>query len=117
MKVMKGIFKISLIILALISLNFVALANKGSKKKVKAKVNLAINTGVSLRNSLMLNLKSQAAFKGAFLKSTGATTNNKAAVSFQRGNNIYILPYKTKIITSEAKRGYSGLKLVLRIPR
>jgi hypothetical protein len=35
-------------------------------------------------------------------------------VSYQKGNTIYIIPYKQKIIMPEVKPGYTGMKLIIR---
>jgi hypothetical protein len=56
-------------------------------------------------------------YKGSLL--TGTQKENgflttKSIVTYQKGSNIYILPYKQKVIIPEIKQGYTGMKLIIK---
>ena len=74
-------------------------------------------TPTNLRGSLFLNLKSGLKYTGSLLNSqqqsgTSFTYNN--LVTFQKGNTVYIIPYKQKIAVPESRPGYLGMKLIIR---
>jgi hypothetical protein len=94
----------------------VAMADKGAGKKNKAKVALNIITPSTIRNSISFNLKSGLTYKGSLLTSQqiiGRSIMNSEIVTYQKGNTIYIIPYKHKIVMPEIQQGYTGLKLVI----
>ena len=97
---------------------FVSFADRGAGKKSKNKVVLNINTNNnSLRNSISFNLKGGLKYKGSLLTNTKQQNNSlisKEIVTYQKGNSIYIIPYKQKIIVPEIKQGYTGLKLIIK---
>ena len=37
-----------------------------------------------------------------------------SVLTYQKGNMTYIIPYKQKIILSDIKQGYTGMKLIIR---
>lgn len=95
-----------------------AFADRGAVKKSKSKAGISLNikTPVSLRNSISFNLKSGLVYKGSTL---GSNTNmgirlNTGTVTYQKGNTVYILPYKHKIAVPEVRQGYAGMKLIIR---
>jgi hypothetical protein len=106
----------------LLSISPSALADRGAIKKSKSKagINLNIKTPVSLRNSISFNLKSGLVYKGSTLGSNTNTNSNMGirlntgTVTYQKGNTIYILPYKHKIAVPEVRQGYAGMKLIIR---
>jgi hypothetical protein len=97
-----------------------ALADRGASKKSKSKsgISLNIKTPVSLRNSISFNLKSGLTYKGSTLgtntKSSFGLRLTTGTVSYQKGNTVYILPYKHKIAVPELRQGYAGMKLIIR---
>ena len=97
---------------------FVSFADRGAGKKSKNKVVLNINTNNnSLRNFISFNLKGGLKYKGSLLTNTQQQNNSlisKEIVTYQKGNSIYIIPYKQKIIVPEIKQGYTGLKLIIK---
>jgi hypothetical protein len=114
--------KVQIILAAcvLLSIPPSALADRGAIKKSKAKIGISLNikTPVSLRNSISLNLKSGLVYKGSTL-GTNTNTNfgvriNTGTVSYQKGNTVYILPYKHRIAIPELRQGYAGMKLIIR---
>jgi hypothetical protein len=106
--------KILLAALVLISTTLPAWADRGVGKKGKTKVfSLNLYTPSSLRSSVSLNLKSGLIYKGSTL-GTNAGSSNRSIISYQKGNNVYVLPYKQKVAIPEVKQGYTGLKLIIR---
>ena len=109
--------KLTLLFAVLFSAALSALADRGISKKSKAKVTLNISTPTILRNSVSLNLKSGLRYTGSFLVNKGAINNSMISntlVTYQKGNTVYIIPYKQKIIMPEIKPGYTGMKLIIR---
>jgi len=109
--------KILLVAVVLFGAALSALADRGIGKKSKSKVTLNISTPTILRNSVSLNLKSGLRYTGSSLV-TQHTLNNSmisnTLVSYQKGNTVYIIPYKQKIVVPEVKPGYTGMKLIIR---
>ncbi|MEO6893563.1 MAG: hypothetical protein ABI136_00940 [Ginsengibacter sp.] len=92
-----------------------AFADRGGFVK-KNKPRLNIETNGNLKNSIPFNLKSGLIYRGSFFTNSqkiGNTMVSDVYVSFKKGNTIYIVPYKQKILIPEytQKEGY---KLILR---
>ena len=96
----------------------VSFADRGAGKKSRNKVVLNINTNNnSLKNSISFNLKAGLKYKGSLLSNTQQQNNSIVSnelVTYQKGNSIYIIPYKQKISVPEIKQGYTGLKLIIK---
>lgn len=106
-----------LIVLVFSSIGFSALADKGIGKKNKARVNLNINAGNSLRNSISVNLKTGLKYTGSLLSNqqvNGTTYLTNALLTYQKGNTVYIIPHKQIIAVPEMKQGYTGMKLIIK---
>ncbi|MBS1742153.1 MAG: hypothetical protein JST81_03895 [Bacteroidetes bacterium] len=92
-------------------------ADRGVGKKSKNKINLNIPANTNLRNSLSYNLNNGLKYKGSLItgvqKGSGLITSNNI-VTYQKGSNIYIIPYKQKVIVPEIKQGYTGMKLIIK---
>jgi hypothetical protein len=111
------ISKLLLVAIVLFGATQSVLADRGIGKKSKSKVTLNINTPASLRNSVSLNLKSGLRYTGSvFLNkfTVGTSTISKTLITYQKGNTIYIIPYKQKIIMPEMRPGYTGMKLIIK---
>jgi len=95
-----------------------AMADRGTGKKSKNKVLLNIGTtGSSFRNLISLNSKSGLRYTGSMISSqsfTSKSINRNTLVTYQKGNTVYIIPYKQKIITPEIGKGYTGMKLIIK---
>jgi hypothetical protein len=95
----------------------VAIADRGTGKKSRTKLALNISTPTSLRNSISFNLKSGLTYKGSLLTSDQAMSNKSimtsSIVTYQKGNTIYIIPYKHTIVMPDLHQGYAGVKFVL----
>lgn len=95
---------------------YAAMADKGAGKKNKPKVVLNINTPSTLINSISFNLKSGLTYTGSLLvnqQSIGRSIMNSSLITYQKGNTIYIIPFKHKFIMPDMQQGYTGIKFVL----
>lgn len=108
------------IALLFVSMTFVVLftfADRGISKKSKAKVALNITTNNNFKKALSLNLKSGLKYKGSLLAPTSKSNNfSTSLITYQKGNTTYILPYRQKMIVTEIKQGYTGMKLIIKTP-
>jgi hypothetical protein len=96
---------------------FQGFADRGLRRKAKNRVVLNIATENSFRNSISVNLKTGMKYKGLIF--TGSPIDNPFLYSgtirqFQKGNTIYLVPSKQRMLIPEVKQGYTGLKLVLK---
>ncbi|MEO8412829.1 MAG: hypothetical protein ABI472_04190 [Ginsengibacter sp.] len=107
--------KIAIVILCFCGVYFMASADRGGfVKKNKTRLNIA--TKGTLQNSIAFNLKSGISYKGSFLlnkQQIGNTLVSDAYVSYKKGNTIYILPYKQKVLIPEYTQR-DGYKLIIR---
>lgn len=91
-----------------------ASADRGVAKKNKTHLN--INTSGNLKNSISFNLKSGITYRGSFLmnqQQIGGAEVSDALISFKKGNTVYILPYKQKILIPQYNQ-QDGYKLIIR---
>jgi hypothetical protein len=106
--------KISLLFFVMNGVMLTSWADKGvGKKKSSITLNLASKPG----KNLSFNLKTGLKYKGTLLSSTetvksGVQLNN--VVTYQKGNNIYIVPFKQSLVVPENKPGYAGMKVILK---
>lgn len=93
----------------------IASADRGGfVKRNKTHINIAVRG--TLKNSIAFNLKSGVYYKGSFLLNTQQIGNafvSDAFISYKKGNTIYILPYKQKILIPEYTQK-DGYKLIIR---
>ena len=111
---MNKIVKILFLLVVSNGLMLTGYADRGIGKKSKTKVGLNIANG---SGSLTFNLKTGLKYKGSLLNTSstsGSTITYNNLVTFQKGNTIYILPYKQKIIVPEIRPGFTGLKLIIK---
>ncbi len=109
--------KILLVVVVLFSIANLAFADRGVGKKNKTKTVLNINNPASLKSSISLNLKSGLTYKGSLLGSkqtVGNSVMNSTLITYQKGNTIYIIPYKSRVTMPEMKLGYTGVKLIIK---
>ncbi len=111
---MVRITKILFTFVVLLSTSLSAWADRGTGKKSKTRAfTLNIATPSTLRSSVSLNLKSGLIYKGSTLGSA-TPASSRSMISYQKGNNVYVLPYKQKVAVPEVRQGYTGLKLIIR---
>ncbi len=118
---MKKTSKILLTIAVLIGIAFSSMADRGIGRKSKNKVMLNIITPStslnSLKKSISFNLRLGLKYTGSLLtqqESTAKYMMSNTLVTYQKGNTVYIIPYKEKIAIPEMKQGYAGIKFILR---
>ena len=107
--------KIALVVLFACGVWFIASADRGGFVK-RNKTHLNIATQGSLKNSIAFNLKSGIYYKGSFLlnkQQIGNSSVSDAFISYKKGNTVYILPYKQKIVIPEYSQK-DGYKLIIR---
>ena len=107
--------KIALVILLFCGVYLVTSADRGGfLKKNKTRLNIA--TAGTLKNSIAFNLKSGVVYKGSFFLNNQQIGNSyitDAFISYKKGNTIYILPYKQKVVIPEYTQK-DGYKLIIR---
>jgi len=92
-----------------------ALADRGVGKKGK-RVTLNINVPSSLTSYMPFNLKSGLTYKGSLLTSQetiGSSIMNNSMITYQKGNTVYVLPYKHRIAVPDVQQGYTGVKFII----
>jgi len=92
-----------------------AFADRGGFVK-KNKTHLNINTSGNLRNSIAFNLKSGIVYRGSSILDKQIIGNNlitDALISYKKGNTVYILPYRQKIMIPQYSQE-EGYKLIIR---
>ncbi len=112
---MNNYSKITLVVLLLCGVYFMAFADRGGFVK-KNKTHLNITTAGTLKNSIAFNLKSGIIYKGSFFlnnQQIGNSYVSDAFISYKKGNTIYILPYKQKVVIPQYTQ-QDGYKLIIR---
>jgi hypothetical protein len=113
---MSKITKIALLLAVLNGIVLTTMADRGvGKNKKKTAVSIANNNSFS--RSLSFNLRSGLKYTGTLLNNTSTSKNPvmyNTLVTYQKGNTIYIIPYKQKIVVPEIKQGYTGMKLIIK---
>ncbi len=108
----------SILLLSILAGNMLmSFADRGIGKKTKNKISLNIPLNTSLKNSLSFNLKAGLKYKGSLqtgIQKVNAVAISSNIVTYQKGSNVYIIPYKQKIIVPEIKQGYTGMKLIIK---
>jgi hypothetical protein len=107
---------ISILCLVLCSAVY-SFADRGLRKKSKNKVVLNISTNTNFKNDLSNNLKSGLRHKGIQLNESqldGKLFFTSNILSYKKGNTIYLIPNKQKIIIPEISQGYTGMKLIIK---
>jgi len=113
---MSKISKIVLLVAVLNGIVLTSLADRGVGKN-KKKISLNISTAGSVSKNLSFNLKSGLKYKGSLLNRVESSKNSlsySSLITYQKGNTIYIVPYKQKILVPEVKQGYTGMKLIIK---
>jgi hypothetical protein len=114
---MKSITKQLLVLILLFSVGSRAFADRVFGKKTNNKITLNLNISSNLRNAVGFNLKTGLVYKGSLLSypaNSGNAIINNSISTYQKGNTIYIVPYKNKLTVTESKPGYTGIKIIIR---
>jgi len=107
--------KIVTVVLLVCGVCVFAFADRGGFVK-KNRTQLNIKTNGNLKNSIPFNLKSGLTYRGSFLtdqEQIGNSLVSDAYISYKKGNTVYILPYKQKILIPEYSQK-DGYKLIIR---
>lgn len=92
-------------------------ADRGISKRKTPANNLFIASD-SPGSHITLSLKTGLKYKGSLLSGVSAVSANSLTynsyVKFQKGNTIYLVPYKQKVIVPEIRQGYTGFKLIIK---
>lgn len=115
---MRKITKMVLVAALLFGTAFSSLADRGVGKKSKSKLEFNIATPTTLKNSVFLNLRSGLRYTGSLLikqqNLSGNASFSNTLMTYQKGNTVYIIPYKQVVAVSEIGTGYTGMKLIIR---
>lgn len=113
---MQKISKILTLFFLMNGIVFTTMADKGVGKN-KSKVSLSITpTSTAYSKVLAFNLNAGLTYKGTLLNTTTATKSSilsNTLVTYQKGNTIFIVPFKQKIVVPEVRQGYTGMKLII----
>lgn len=113
---MKKITRIMLLIAILTGQMFVSFADRGVGRK-KNKIVLNIRTGGNFSSNLNFNLRNGMKYTGSLLNMPVSAANlQNTLITYQKGNSVYILPYKQKVFVADSRRGFAGTKLIIRVP-
>jgi hypothetical protein len=107
--------KIAAIVLLFCFVTYVAIADRGGFGR-RNKIHFNIITLNTLKNSIAFNLKSGLTYRGNTILNQQQISNSiftNTIVSYQKGNTIYILPYKQKVLIQSYSPA-SGYKLIIR---
>lgn len=94
-----------------------AAADRGGFRKKKSKITFNIDLHNSLRSSVFYNLRTGSiTYKGSTVTGEqrfGNTIYENSIVSYKKGNTIYVLPIKNKVIIPQYSPS-SGAKIIIR---
>lgn len=113
---MKTIVKILLVSVLFGCGSAIASAHRGGMGRKRSKIHLNIVTLNNLRQSIHFNLKSGLNYRGSFQldqQQIGNSIFNSQLLSYKKGNTIYIMPYKQKILIPDFNPS-TGYKLIIR---
>ncbi len=114
---MKKITKILLVLGICSSIALSTLADGGIGRKSRNKVSLNIATPSTLKNAVYINLRSGLKYTGSLLVSQQSTVNSifsNTLITFEKGNTVYIIPYRHVITMPDIRPGYTGMKIIIR---
>ena len=113
---MKKTSRIILLIAILTGQMYVSFADRGVGKK-KNKIVLNIKTPGNFTSSLNFNLRNGMRYTGSLLNiPLSPSSVQNTLITYQKGNSVYILPYKQKVLMADTRRGFAGTKLIIRVP-
>ena len=111
---MRKTVRISLLLAILTGMMFSSFADRGIGKK-KSRITINIKAPVSFNSSLNFNLRTGLKYTGSLVNTSVTNSNNfNTLVTYTKGNSVYILPYKQKVLVADVQQGYTGTKLIIR---
>ena len=108
--------KITILSVILTGMMLFSFADRGISKKAGKKATLNIPVNNNFKRALGTNLNNGLRYTGSLITVAKKNEVNSSSnlVTYQKGNTIYILPYKPKVIMTEIRPGYTGMKLVIK---
>lgn len=93
----------------------VSFADRGiGKKKNRVMLNIKVNN--TFTSSLKFNLRNGMAYTGTIInRNPLVSTTTNSLITYQKGNSVYILPYKQKVLVADTRQGFAGTKLIIRV--
>lgn len=113
---MQKMLKIAFILVFCSCVSMWASADRGGFGRKKSKISLNITNLGTLRSSIYYNLKNGLSYKGSTYlgqQQVGNTIYSNSLISYKKGNTVYILPYKHKVLVPQFSTT-GGSKLVIR---
>jgi hypothetical protein len=55
-------------------------------------------------------------YTGSLMNFSTATGEQNNIVTYRKGNSVYIVPYKQKVLVADVRQGFTGTKLIIRVP-
>ena len=113
---MKNLTKIVFLIVFFNCATALASADRGGFGRKRTKVHLNIVTFNSLKRSIHFNIKSGLNFRGSLhldQQQVGNTFYNSTLLTYKKGNTVYIMPIKQKVLIPDYKPA-TGYKLIIR---
>lgn len=95
-------------------------ADRGiGKKKNRVVLNIKTPANANFSTALNYNLRNGLRYTGSLFNApvapaAQAHTSFNTLVTYTKGNSIYILPYKQKVLVADVRQGYTGTKLIIR---
>ena len=108
--------KIAFILTLFSCVSLWATADRGGFGRKRSKVHLNITNLGTLRNSINFTLRSGINYKGSTYlgnHQVGNTIYANTLISYKKGNTVYILPYKHKVLMPQYS-AQTGSKLIIR---
>lgn len=98
---------------------FTSFADRGiGKKKSRVVLNIKAPANSNFSAALNYNLRNGLRYTGSLFNATvaapAARNSFNTLVTYTKGNSIYILPYKQKVLVADVRQGYTGTKLIIR---
>ena len=109
--------KIMLVVVLLFGTGFSSWADRGIGKKSKNRLEFNISTPTTLKNSMFINLRTGLKYTGSLLirqqDFIGNSVFSNTLITYQKGNTVYIIPYKHIVAIPEISSGYTGMKIII----
>ena len=116
-KLMRISTKIMLVGVLLFGTGFSSWADRGVGKKSKNRMEFNISTPTTLKNSMFFNLRTGLKYTGSLLirqqDLLGNSVFSNTLITYQKGNTVYIIPYKHIVAVPEISSGYTGMKIII----
>jgi hypothetical protein len=119
---MKKNFRTILFIAMFMGLLLTSFADRGDRGAGKKRTKVALNIKMpsTFNSSFKFNLRNGLKYNGSLItpnRSAVRSTTSNTFITYQKGNSVYIIPYKQKIIVPDYKAGTVGAKIIIRLKR